>query len=55
MQTQPDQHKEISPAAWAAEANATWEAELIRRYQAGLPLTRTDKREARKLIKARGL
>lgn len=37
-----------------AERTAAYEAELIRRYEAGLPLTSSDKREARRLIKERG-
>lgn len=38
-----------------AERTAAYEAELIRRYEAGLPLTKSDQREARRLIAERGM
>lgn len=37
----------------AAEQQRAFESELIRRFENGEPLTNSDKREARKLIKAR--
>lgn len=44
--------KEPTTAQWEAQAKAKREAELIRRYRAGEPLTKADKREAAKLVLA---
>lgn len=41
---------EPTAAEWAERTTAAWEAELVRRYQAGLPLSKIDKTEARKII-----
>ncbi len=48
-------HTEPTAEEWAKQATAAYEAELIRRFKSGEPLTKTDRAEARKLIKARGL
>lgn len=37
-----------------AQHKADYENELVRRYEAGLSLSKEDKKEARKILKARG-
>lgn len=44
---------EPTPDEWRRAATAAYEAELIRRYELGLHLSKIDTRDARKLIAAR--
>lgn len=45
--------REMTPAEFDAKKEADYLAEIVRRYEAGLPLDRDAKREARKAILAR--
>lgn len=45
---------EMTPAEWEKKAIENRENELVRRYNENLPLSKADKKEARKLIKNRG-
>lgn len=45
--------KELTPKEFEAKVTAEYNAEIIRRYNEGLPLTKADKAYAKQLLKNR--